>query len=71
MPGWERRFIASLPPNLRSRVTEVLTKPAGTSGCITIPGAAERGQAWLTGFANVTELQAPRLSARPWPMSLR
>ncbi len=60
VPGWERRFIASLPPGLRDRVTAVLTRPA-SSGCITIAGAAEHGQAWLTGYANVTKLHGAAL----------
>ena len=61
IPAWERRAIADLPPRLRDRAVRTLAKRPGTSDCITGPGQAERGQAWLTGFADVTKLRGAAL----------
>ncbi len=60
-PGWEQSFLASLPARLRSRAARVLAERPGSSACITIAGAAEHGQAWVTGFANVTKLRGAAL----------
>ncbi len=60
-PGWEQRFLASLPARLRGRAAGVFAERPGSSGCITIAGAGEKGQAWVTGFANVNKLHGAAL----------
>ncbi|HET9899199.1 MAG TPA: hypothetical protein VFQ44_30100 [Streptosporangiaceae bacterium] len=61
LPGWKQRFLASLPARQRGRAVKVFTGRPGSSACITIAGAAEKGQAWVTGFANVNKLRGAAL----------
>lgn len=58
---WERRLVASLPARVRVRAARILADPSGASSCITEPGEAEHGQAWLTGLADVAKLHGAAL----------
>lgn len=64
-PGGHSGLATAVPGDLaarvRDRAAQVLGGRPGLTGCITIAGAAEQGQAWVTGFANVNKLRGAAL----------